>query len=204
MRARGRPRSFDTEAAQQSIMQVFWRKGYAATSLDEIASATGLSRPSLYGAFGDKLDMYLMSLSLFAQHMVRTALSALDKGRTLKTALIGFYGAVIEVYTGDQKDEAGLGCMVFANALADAPTNDRIRQAVNSFLDDLHTDLADRLRALAPQASKGEIRIAATLAASNLINLAVHARAGADRKTLVQMSRDTAKAIDQVLSDPVR
>ena len=40
-------------------MDVFWKDGFAATSLDDISAATGLNRPSLYGAFGDKRALYL-------------------------------------------------------------------------------------------------------------------------------------------------
>jgi AcrR family transcriptional regulator len=53
-RARGRPRSFDRETALQAAGQRFRTHGFAGTSLDELAEATGLNRPSLYPAFGDK------------------------------------------------------------------------------------------------------------------------------------------------------
>ena len=53
-RGRGRPRAFEPETALAQAMDVFWSDGFAATSLDDISAATGLNRPSLYGAFGDK------------------------------------------------------------------------------------------------------------------------------------------------------
>lgn len=48
-------------------MHVFWAKGYEATSLDDLCAATGLSRSSLYGAFGDKRELLLQSLDLYAE-----------------------------------------------------------------------------------------------------------------------------------------
>ena len=51
---RGRPRAFEPETALNQAMDVFWKDGFAATSLDDLSAATGLNRPSLYGAFGDK------------------------------------------------------------------------------------------------------------------------------------------------------
>src|SRR5258708_21494774 len=52
--ARGRPRCFDLEQALDRSMDLFWEKGFQNTSLDEIAQAVGVKKPSLYAAFGDK------------------------------------------------------------------------------------------------------------------------------------------------------
>ena len=49
-----RPRSFDPDEALDLARDVFWRKGFQGTSLDDITAATGLAKPSLYAAFGDK------------------------------------------------------------------------------------------------------------------------------------------------------
>ncbi len=53
-----RPRSFDTDKVLDTAMQVFWKKGYTATSLDGITEATGVNKPSLYAAFGDKSSLF--------------------------------------------------------------------------------------------------------------------------------------------------
>src|SRR6202044_5662 len=60
-RRRGRPRAFEPETALTQAMDVFWKDGFAATSLDDLSAATGLNRPSLYGAFGDKRALYLQA-----------------------------------------------------------------------------------------------------------------------------------------------
>src|SRR5438045_2737757 len=56
---RGRPRAYDPDLALSRAMDVFWKEGFAGTSLDELSAATGMNRPSLYGAFGDKRDLYI-------------------------------------------------------------------------------------------------------------------------------------------------
>src|ERR1700730_9634469 len=54
-----RPRQFDEERVLQAARQQFWSTGYAGTSMDAIAAATGLGKGSLYGAFGDKHQLFL-------------------------------------------------------------------------------------------------------------------------------------------------
>ena len=64
----GRPREFDREAALEAAMLLFWRKGFAATSMNDLCDAMGVRSPSLYAAFGSKEALYLEA----AEHYVRT------------------------------------------------------------------------------------------------------------------------------------
>jgi len=64
---RGRPRSFDRDAALERAMQVFWRQGYEATSVSDLTRAMDINPPSLYAAFGDKEHLYLAALERYAQ-----------------------------------------------------------------------------------------------------------------------------------------
>lgn len=58
-RPRGRPRSFDREAALERAMEVFWRQGFEGSSLHDLTEAMGINPPSLYAAFGDKERLFL-------------------------------------------------------------------------------------------------------------------------------------------------
>jgi AcrR family transcriptional regulator len=64
----GRPREFDRDAALEAAMLVFWRKGFAATSMNDLCDAMGVRSPSLYAAFGSKETLYLEAI----EHYVRT------------------------------------------------------------------------------------------------------------------------------------
>ncbi|MBV8701690.1 MAG: TetR/AcrR family transcriptional regulator, partial [Bradyrhizobium sp.] len=58
---RGRPRAYEPDVALGKALDLFRKGGFAATSLDDLSSATGMNRPSLYGAFGDKRELYIKS-----------------------------------------------------------------------------------------------------------------------------------------------
>jgi TetR/AcrR family transcriptional regulator, transcriptional repressor for nem operon len=65
-----RPREFDGDVALERAMQAFWAKGYKATSLDDLCGATGLSRSSLYSAFGGKRALLHQSLARYEEQGV--------------------------------------------------------------------------------------------------------------------------------------
>jgi AcrR family transcriptional regulator len=62
---RGRPRSFDRAAALESAIEVFWAKGYEATSISDLTAAMGINPPSLYAAFGDKERLFLEAVKRY-------------------------------------------------------------------------------------------------------------------------------------------
>src|SRR5438132_10173824 len=58
---RGRPRAYEPDVALGKALDLFRKGGFAATSLDDLSAATGMNRPSLYGAFGDKRELFIKS-----------------------------------------------------------------------------------------------------------------------------------------------
>ena len=76
---RGRPRAFDAEAALDRALQVFWRQGYEGTSLSDLTKATGLNRPSLYAAFGNKEALFRKALDRYAEQAGRFLRDAVNE-----------------------------------------------------------------------------------------------------------------------------
>src|SRR5580700_8840139 len=72
-RRRGRPRAYQPEIALGKALDLFRKDGFAATSLDDLSAATGMNRPSLYGAFGDKRELYIKSYQRY-RNDARTAM----------------------------------------------------------------------------------------------------------------------------------
>jgi AcrR family transcriptional regulator len=58
----GRPREFDRKAALEAAMLLFWRKGFAATSMNDLCDVMGVRSPSLYAAFGSKEALYFEAI----------------------------------------------------------------------------------------------------------------------------------------------
>ena len=91
---RGRPRCFDTERALDSALAVFWRHGYQGASMSELTAAMGISKPSLYAAFGDKESLYLKALERYAAVGIGHALPLLHDEPDARVAVEGFLRAM--------------------------------------------------------------------------------------------------------------
>src|ERR1700759_5024209 len=95
---RGRPRSYDPELGLQRATETFWKKGYAATSLDDLAAAMGMNRPSLYAGFGDKRALYLKALNRYWERGVQAMDEALRPEVPLADALYHLYELALGLY----------------------------------------------------------------------------------------------------------
>jgi TetR/AcrR family transcriptional repressor of nem operon len=73
-----RPRSFDDGLVLRAVRDQFWSTGYAATRVDNIATATGLGKGSLYGAFGDKHQLFLRTFDDYCAGLIEAVRRALD------------------------------------------------------------------------------------------------------------------------------
>jgi len=77
-----RPRQFDEDKILAAVRDQFWRQGYAATSLDDLMRVTGLGKGSIYGAFGDKRNLFLAVLRVYADERVAHAREALHSEKS--------------------------------------------------------------------------------------------------------------------------
>lgn len=96
-RKTGRPLSFDRNAALEKAMFVFWRHGYETSSVSDLTAAMGITAPSLYNAFGDKKQLFLETVRLYAGdteasgRLIDNAPTAYEAARTLLNAAAAFY-----------------------------------------------------------------------------------------------------------------
>lgn len=115
-----RPREFDPDTALDCALDVFWARGYEATSVDDLCAATGLSRSSLYAAFGDKRDLLLQSIELYAERgaaRFAAALATRPIQAALRRLLDEFIGQIVA-------GPGQRGCFI-GNCAAELARNDR-------------------------------------------------------------------------------
>jgi AcrR family transcriptional regulator len=113
----GRPREFDRDAALEAAMFLFWRKGFAATSMNDLCDAMGVRSPSLYAAFGSKEALYLEAV----EHYVRTqgppVWDKLAEGATARAGIENLLIAGTESLPKSRATPAG--CMAMLAAVGD-------------------------------------------------------------------------------------
>lgn len=180
-KSRGRPRSYDPDLALGAALNAFWGRGFAGTSLDDISAATGMNRPSLYAAFGDKKSIYRKALDKFSREFLGALEAALFAGSGLEDDLVNFYLAALPTYqSGRSGSNAALGCPVICTATTEAAVDEDIQADLAGALDRIDSALARRF---AQAREQGELRRSAEpkklgrLAAALLHSLAVRVRA---------------------------
>ncbi|WP_149094869.1 TetR/AcrR family transcriptional regulator [Paenibacillus terrae] len=105
-----RPREFDEEKALDAAMQLFWEKGFEATSLSDLTSKMGIQRPSIYAAFGDKKQLFEAALRKYTQSHAANVRSRLLSRASVKEAICNFFeGVVAEEY--DKGPNRGCFCI---------------------------------------------------------------------------------------------
>jgi AcrR family transcriptional regulator len=188
-RPRGRPRSFDTEATLAQATLTFWQRGYASTSMDDLSAATGLNRPSLYGAFGDKHDLYLQALRLYTERS-NAAIAAALAGRSLRDGLVRVYELALQLYY--PADEAARGCLLIGTATTEAPRDEAIRQQLGDSLRGFNAAFEARLQRAVAEGelpTGTDVAMRAQLASAVLHSMALRARAGDAREELAALAR---------------
>ena len=193
---RGRPRSYDPEKALGEALETFWTSGFASTSLDDLAAATGMNRPSLYAAFGDKKQLYLKSFEIFAGGL-RAALSALaENDAPPRKALERFYADAAEIYLSGP--DGPRGCFIICTAPVEATADGDIRKALSAVLTDIDEGLEaffEKARAKDELAKDADPAARAKLAGAVLHSLAIRARAGETKQEMQALAREAVRLL---------
>lgn len=178
MRRAGRPRAFDADAKLRDIYATFRRDGFSGASLDDLAHDTGLSRPSLYAAFGDKRAMYLRTLELVTSDLNQAADRLEALALPLEATLEIWFSKAAEAYLGGRP--AAGGCLALCTAAAEAVSDEAVRDRLREVL----TTTRLRLQKWFEAAGLADHAARADLAAALMHSLSLRARAGEDSETL--------------------
>lgn len=174
---RGRPRSFDRDAALDKAMFAFWERGYEATSISDLTASLGISAPSLYAAFGDKRKLFDEVVVVYGGRYGDFAAVALAEEPTARAAVGRVLHEAAEVYTDPAHPP---GCMVISAAVN--TTSDEVAEALRVRREANLVALERRIRA----------DVAAGVLPAGTDTWALARYAGAVLQGMSQQSRDGA------------
>lgn len=113
-----RPRGFELDAVVASAEDVFWERGYACGGLAEIEEATGLTRSSLYQAFGNKQALFDRALDRYIETFLHPLIGPMEADGASLDAVAGFFSSIAKRFRGDAA-AARRGCL-WINAIAES------------------------------------------------------------------------------------
>jgi TetR/AcrR family transcriptional regulator, transcriptional repressor for nem operon len=191
-----RTRAFDEGDVLEKAMQVFWRRGYQATTLAELLDAMELSKSSFYETFGTKRDLLLTAMTRYAGSGMGGLIAPLLADDASRPAIEATFANLVR---HARSEEGRRGCLV-GNTLGEVAPNDPVvfaaTRAVLEGLERILTSVVKRGQ------KKGEItreESAASLArflASSIGGFNLAAKAQPDRKALDDVVRITLRALD--------
>ena len=182
---RGRPPKYDATQALEGALQVFWRKGLTATSLDDLAESMQMNRPSIYNAFGDKVSIYRKAFTQFSNQLGEELDTILGDSYTLKEAMLRFYEQALITYL--DKGES-LGCFVTCTAPVESLAHPEIRSDLATLITQVDSRIECRLERAKKSgdwSSSRDAQATAKLFHATLQSLAIRARSGEARDSLV-------------------
>jgi len=180
---RGRPRSFDREAALDAAMEVFWRKGYEAASISDLTEAMGINPPSLYAAFGDKEQLFLAAVERYSKARGESCPYACEP--TARGAIERLLTYMAQELTGGDHPR---GCMMAMAAATSANASEVLQRALAAKRSAARENIKARIRQGIKDGDVPPGADAAALAdffSTVVAGMSMQARDGASRKSLL-------------------
>ncbi|WP_329520285.1 TetR/AcrR family transcriptional regulator [Spirillospora sp. NBC_01491] len=190
-----RTREFDTGAAVAAAMDVFWDRGYEATSIQDLVEATGVGRGSLYAAFGSKDGLYEAALRHYAAHSTGRMAERLGREAPVRTVLRDLLYSVVEDIVADPGRR---GCLMTNTAVERLPRDPTAGAIVGAAFDraaESVTAALRRGRAAGELPPDTDLTALADLFTTVIQGLRVQGKTGADRRRLITVVDAALKAL---------
>jgi len=184
-------RQFDEQEVIAIALDVFWRKGLHDATMQDLATATGVQRGSLYNAYGDKEEIFLRAFDRYAEQFLEAAGNALAEGDAA-ARLRNFLDMIVVNMTSGSPAR---GCLTTRTALDAAVSSEAVRERVQSVLSRLEQIIAEAISS-APKKPDIDANRLARVVVTYTRGLAVMERAGYSRK---QLKDSAATFVDAVM-----
>mgnify|MGYP002789493081 CR=1 FL=1 len=182
-----RPKEFERDAVLQKAMEVFWSRGYEATSIGDLVEHLGIGRQSLYDTFGDKHDLYLAALDRYRDEVHGNVLELLRAPLPIRRVLRSFFEASIAASI----EHPDRSCMMVSAAAERCPTDRDVKRRFCMTSADLEAAFAERLEKARQDGEIGARQDPQALAkffVNTLYGLQLSAKGRGDRRTLEQVA----------------
>jgi AcrR family transcriptional regulator len=182
---RGRPRAYEPEIALGRALDLFRTQGFAATSLDDLSEATGMNRPSLYGAFGDKRELYIKSYQRYRDEARGSMVAIFREEMPVRQRLERIFASALDIYLSGETGPRG--CFTVVTAASEAVSDPEIRAMVLDGLSELDKAFANCFRRAKERGELPETAnpaVLAQLASATVHSIAIRSRARVSRKEL--------------------
>jgi TetR/AcrR family transcriptional regulator, transcriptional repressor for nem operon len=191
-----RTKEFDPDAALRAALELFWERGYEATSMADLVERTGVARASIYATFGGKHELYLKALDRYGELTDPDLLAGLSRPGPVLPAV----RALVERYAQEAAGEGGRrGCFVVNTAVELAPHDPLAARRVQANWDFLETALTSalmRARALGELAEGKDPRAIARFLLVLLQGLRVMGKAGTEPERLHDAAAQALALLD--------
>lgn len=182
---RGRPRAYEPDVALGKALDLFRRQGFAATSLDDLSEATGMNRPSLYGAFGDKRELYIKSYQRYREDARASMVEIFRQEMPVRQRLERIFASALNIYLSGETGPRG--CFTVVTAASEAVGDPEIRAMVIDGLSELDKAFANCFRRAKENGelpASADPAVLAQLASATVHSIAIRSRARVPRKEL--------------------
>jgi TetR/AcrR family transcriptional repressor of nem operon len=184
----GRPRQFDPAEVDEALLGVFWSRGYAGTSIEELTEATGLLRGSLYAAYGSKEDMFRAAMKRYVADLA-AALS------TDKRGLDGAQHVLETVVRLTARDPERRGCLIINTIPESHALSTETQAQLQGGLKAMRALLRARLREAQAEAGTDlDLDPLAAMLFASSVAIRVLGRAGHDRRLLEDIATGAIEA----------
>jgi TetR/AcrR family transcriptional repressor of nem operon len=126
-----RAKEFDPDEALEKAMELFWRKGYEATSIKNLVDHMGINRFSLYSTFGDKHQLFLAACARYHEHNDRNALAPLETAEEGLPSIREYFTRMVD---GFASEGGSRGCLMTNSAVELAPHDQDAAEKTGAFL----------------------------------------------------------------------
>jgi len=128
-----RTKVFDEQEVLNKAMNLFWQKGYNATSAQDLVDTLGISRSSLYDTFGDKHSLFVKALKKYREERIDPVLKALDTTEDVEGYIKMFFEFI---KTEALYETSSLGCFMVNSAVELAPVDSEVAAIANGIMHD--------------------------------------------------------------------